>query len=109
MTLRFRLPEPQRLPRRRPARPDRRPDPDKLCRTRLDSLTGIVWRDDVQVMRLEASKDYGTPGVMIWVEPIAPQEVAPTTEENEIDEVDTLPIPQAVYRVESGDELEDFF
>ena len=110
VTLLFRLPEPQRLPRRRRAWPDRRPDPDKLCRACLDSLTGIVWRDDAQVVRLlEASKDYGTPGVMIWVEPIASREVAPALEESEIDEVDTLPIPHAVRRVESGDALEDFF
>ena len=109
MTLLFRLPEPQRLPRRRRAWPDRRPDLDKLCRACLDSLTGIVWRDDTQVVHLEASKDYGAPGVMIWVEPIASREVAPTLEESEIDEVDTLPIPHAVRRVESNDELEGFF
>ncbi len=39
--------------------------PYEFCRACLDSLTGIVWRDDAQVVRLEASKDYGTPGVMI--------------------------------------------
>ena len=83
--------------------------PYEFCRACLDSLTGIVWRDDAQVVRLEASKDYGAPGVMIWVEPTASREVAPTMEESEIDEVDTLPIPHAVRRVESGDALEDFF
>ncbi len=87
----------------------RRPDLDKLCRACLDSLTGIVWRDDAQVVRLEASKDYGAPGVMIWVEPIASREVAPALEESEIGEVDARPIPHAVRRVESGDELEGFF
>ncbi len=109
VTLLFRLPEPQRLPRRRRAWPDRRPDLDKLCRACLDSLTGIVWRDDAQVVRLEASKDYGAPGVMIWVEPIASQEVTPALEESEIGEVDARSIPHAVRHVESGDELEGFF
>ncbi len=70
VTMMFRLPEPKRLPRRSPVWPDRRPDLDKLCRACLDSLTGIVWRDDSQVVRLEADKAYGVPGVMIWVERI---------------------------------------
>ena len=109
VTLLFRLPEPKRLPRRCRSWPDRRPDLDKLCRACLDSLTGIVWRDDAQVVRLDASKDYGAPGVMIWVEPIASLEAPPTMEESEIGEVDTQPIPQAVRRVESDGELEDFF
>ena len=109
VTLLFHLPEPQRLPRRRRAWPDRRPDLDKLCRACLDSLTGIAWRDDAQVVRLEASKDYGAPGVMIWVEPIASREVAPPMEAAEIGEVDTLPTPHVVRRVESSSELEDFF
>ena len=109
VTLLFRLPEPQRLRRRRRAWPDRRPDLDKLCRACLDSLTGIVWRDDAQVVRLEASKNYGAPGVMIWVEPIASREVAPALEESETGEVDMRPIPHAARRVESDGELEDLF
>ena len=87
----------------------RRPDIDKHCRACLDSLTGIVWRDDAQVVRLEASKDYGIPSVMIWVEPIASREVAATMEESEIGEVDTQSISHALRRVESDNELEDFF
>ena len=109
VTLLFRLPAPQRLPRRRRAWPDRRPDLDKLCRACLDSLTGIVWRDDTQVVHLEASKDYGAPGVMIWVEPITSREVAPPMEATEIGEVDARSIPHAVRHVESGDEVEGFF
>ena len=87
-------------------KPPRRPDLDKLCRACLDSLTGIVWRDDAQVVRLEASKGYGAPGVVIWVEPIAAREVAATLEESE---VDTQSISHALRRVESDNELEDIF
>jgi crossover junction endodeoxyribonuclease RusA len=36
-----------------------RPDIDKLCRAVLDSLTGIAWIDDSQVVALDASKHYG--------------------------------------------------
>ena len=48
--------------------PECRPDLNKLSRACLDALTGIVWRDDSQVVRLEAEKEYGVPGVVIWVE-----------------------------------------
>ena len=61
------------------------------------------------MVRLEASKDYGAPGVMIWVEPIASREVAPALEESGIGEVDARSIPHAVRHVESNDELEGFF
>ena len=80
--------------------------PYEFCRACLDSLTGIVWRDDAQVVRLEASKDYGTPCVMIWIERIASWEVAPTMEESEIGEVDTQSIPQAMHRVASNGEVD---
>jgi Holliday junction resolvase RusA-like endonuclease len=40
-----------------------KPDLDKLVRAVLDGLTGIVWRDDAQVIVLEARKLYlETPG-----------------------------------------------
>jgi crossover junction endodeoxyribonuclease RusA len=68
VTLMFRMPKPNGAPKKRRTWPDRRPDLDKLCRACLDSLTGIGWRDDAQVVRLEAEKDYGVPGVVIWVE-----------------------------------------
>ena len=38
--------------------PTVRPDLDKLCRTVLDALTGIVFVDDAQVIRLLASERY---------------------------------------------------
>ena len=35
-----------------------RPDLDKLCRSTLDGLTGVLFRDDSQVAFLVASKEY---------------------------------------------------
>ncbi len=124
VTLMFRLPEPKHLPKRRRVWPDRRPDLDKLCRACLDSLTGIVWRDDSQVVRLDANKDYGAPGVMIWVEQVVPEAEptvpvstapviwpvsAPATPEGEIDAIDTLPVKRAERSVGKDYEPEDFF
>ena len=37
------------------------PDVDKLARCALDALTGVVLRDDAQVVQLYAVKAYGTP------------------------------------------------
>jgi Holliday junction resolvase RusA-like endonuclease len=36
-----------------------KPDADKLARAILDSLTGVCWRDDAQVVDLRARKVYG--------------------------------------------------
>jgi len=36
-----------------------KPDADKLARGILDSLTGVCWRDDAQVVDLRARKVYG--------------------------------------------------
>ena len=36
-----------------------KPDVDKLSRAILDSLTGVVWKDDSQVVELRARKQYG--------------------------------------------------
>jgi len=35
-----------------------KPDLDKLVRSNLDSLTGVVWADDSQVVELNARKHY---------------------------------------------------
>jgi Holliday junction resolvase RusA-like endonuclease len=35
------------------------PDLDKLCRAAIDSLTGIVYKDDGQVYQLRATKMFG--------------------------------------------------
>lgn len=44
-----------------PARPMVRPDIDKLTRGTLDALTGIVWKDDGQIVRLVVEERYGIP------------------------------------------------
>jgi Holliday junction resolvase RusA-like endonuclease len=44
------------------------PDLDKLIRAILDALTGVVWRDDGQVVDIVASKVYAdTPGVDVVI------------------------------------------
>ena len=74
--LKFRLPQPKSRPttvgrgkskRSIRIRPDRKPDLDKLVRSVLDSLTGVVFGDDAQVVSVHATKDYGTPGVGVRV------------------------------------------
>jgi len=60
VSLRFRLPRPKSLPKRI-THAVKRPDLDKLCRV-VDSLTGVVWRDDSQIIRLEAEKEYEREG-----------------------------------------------
>ena len=45
-------------PRKRPQHTVR-PDLDKLVRAVLDACTGVVWRDDAQVVELCARKNYG--------------------------------------------------
>src|SRR3989337_562709 len=67
MRLHFGLPKPKSAPKTKRTWPDKRPDLDKLVRAVLDALTGIVFRDDAQVVRMFASKDYGVPGVTVEV------------------------------------------
>lgn len=43
-----------------PRWPTKRPDVDKLARAVLDALTGLVWADDSQVVRLMATKVWAT-------------------------------------------------
>jgi Holliday junction resolvase RusA-like endonuclease len=45
-----------------PAYPRGKPDIDKLARSTLDSLTGIVFDDDSRIVQLAISKIYATPG-----------------------------------------------
>lgn len=42
-------------------RPSVKPDADKLLRAILDSLTGILYRDDAQVVTILGRKHYGDP------------------------------------------------
>lgn len=55
-----------------PEYPTTRPDTTKLLRAIEDALTGIVWRDDAQVVVQTARKLYGSPArVEITVHPMA--------------------------------------
>lgn len=72
VTVTFTLPRPKSLPRRRQF-PATRPDVDKLARAVLDALTGVVFRDDAQVVMLTAMKQYAVEspsGVQIVVTPM---------------------------------------
>ena len=54
-----------------PARPTVKPDLLKLARAVEDALTGIVWRDDAQVVIEQLEKVYGgCPGCSIEVEEV---------------------------------------
>lgn len=44
-----------------PEHPTKRPDVTKLLRAVEDALTGVVWRDDAQVVAQHAYKVYGEP------------------------------------------------
>lgn len=71
MVLVFELPRPKSLPQR-VVHHVKKPDLDNLVKAIKDSLRGVVYRDDSQVVRLEASKGYGpNPGVRITVTPRA--------------------------------------
>ena len=54
----FALPRPKSAPKRI-TRPATRPDLDKLLRALLDGCTGVVWRDDAQVVQVIALKVFG--------------------------------------------------
>jgi Holliday junction resolvase RusA-like endonuclease len=46
-----------------------KPDVDNLCKLILDSLTGIIWKDDQIVSHIEVTKRYGeTPYTSIFVD-----------------------------------------
>lgn len=44
-----------------PTHPTKRPDTTKLVRAVEDALTGVVWRDDAQVVVQTAVKQFGEP------------------------------------------------
>ena len=52
-----------------------KPDVDKLIRCVLDSLTGVVWHDDSQVIEVKANKRYEDidrgPGLSVWIREVA--------------------------------------
>jgi Holliday junction resolvase RusA-like endonuclease len=45
-----------------PAHPTVKPDTTKLVRAAEDALTGVLWRDDTQIVRQTAAKRYACPG-----------------------------------------------
>lgn len=53
----FHLPRPKTLPKRVRYHV-KRPDLDKIVRGCLDPLTGLLWKDDSQVILIMASKHY---------------------------------------------------
>jgi Holliday junction resolvase RusA-like endonuclease len=54
----FVMPRPRTVPRERCGWPATIPDLDKLLRSTLDGLTGALFRDDGQVVQIEAEKHY---------------------------------------------------
>jgi Holliday junction resolvase RusA-like endonuclease len=68
----FELLRPASVSARRRPRPSVKPDIDKLARSVLDAMTGIVYRDDAQIVSAQLEKRYGPePGVHISVTPLA--------------------------------------
>jgi Holliday junction resolvase RusA-like endonuclease len=56
----FYLAKPESCPKKR-ALPVVKPDLDKLCRSVSDSLAGIIYHDDAQIVQIEAYKFYELP------------------------------------------------
>lgn len=71
MSLLFVMPRPAATPKRSTPQAIKRPDLDKLTRAVFDALSGVVWRDDSQVIQVVASKRLAEldeqPGVHIRV------------------------------------------
>lgn len=70
VALDFYLVRPKSLPKRVRAH-TRKPDAENLLKNSLDALTGVVWRDDAQIIRLVVTKQYGdVPGLRVAVEEV---------------------------------------
>lgn len=71
----FYLPKPKSAPKTKTVC-DKRPDGDKLLRAVLDSMTGVVYKDDGQIVSYEVTKRYANdeeaPGVYIEVYSLPP-------------------------------------
>lgn len=59
LTLAFLLDRPKSLPKKI-VHHTKRPDLDKLVRAATDALTGVLWKDDAQVVSIIATKTYAT-------------------------------------------------
>lgn len=69
LELAFYLPRPASAPKTRRTWPigARSGDLDKYVRAAGDAMTGVLFADDSQIVSLHASKDYGDPGVTVYV------------------------------------------
>jgi crossover junction endodeoxyribonuclease RusA len=83
VTLAFTLQRPKSLPKST-RQHLKKPDIDKLARAILDALTGILFPDDSEVVRLEVTKRYAAldaaPGVTITIVSCTEAEPAPRPE-----------------------------
>lgn len=73
--LEFVMPRPTSLPKKKATpRHTKRPDIDKLARAMNDAMSGVVWRDDSQIVDQHVSKRYAEldeqPGVLVRVEAV---------------------------------------
>ena len=66
VVLHFHLPRPASLPKK-VTHNVKRPDVDKLARACLDAMTGVFFKDDSQVVALEAYKHYADPFIGVKV------------------------------------------
>ena len=57
LKLNFQLLKPQSVGKKRSC-PVVKPDIDKLCRSTLDALTGILYADDAQIVEMHVRKEY---------------------------------------------------
>lgn len=75
LSLSFVMPRPKSTPKRSTPPAVKRPDLDKLARAVGDALTKVVWADDSQIVRLDATKRIAEvgepPGVYISVVELA--------------------------------------
>lgn len=70
----FYLPRPKSLAKKGDVPHITRPDVDKLARSVGDALTGVVYRDDAQIVQLKVEKYYAaageSPRAVIRVDPV---------------------------------------
>lgn len=73
VSIRFYMPKPKSAPKGK-VYCDKKPDIDKLIRSTFDSMTGVIYNDDSQVVSVTATKIYATPdtpsGASIIVSPL---------------------------------------
>jgi crossover junction endodeoxyribonuclease RusA len=78
LRLEFYLPRPKSLPRSKPRAHVTKPDLSKLTRCAEDSLTGVVIRDDAQIVELQVTKQYAalgdSPRAIVTIEPLSAAE-----------------------------------